>query len=79
MTDQYLKVVDAPGLYRDPVSKAIIACDESAKEAHIKKKQAMMGLISKNRELKTEVDMLKEQMSKLEKLVTDLVSKSVEK
>jgi cell division septum initiation protein DivIVA len=79
MTDQYLKVIDAPGLLRDPHSKAIVAADSDALLAHRKKKQAMRAILNKNTELKQEVDQLKDQLQRLESIVSSLVAKSIEK
>jgi hypothetical protein len=76
MTDQqqYLKVIDAPGLYRDPHSKAIVAADEDALLAHRKKKQAMKAVLNKNVELKQEVQDLRSKLNALEDIVNKLVA-----
>jgi predicted site-specific integrase-resolvase len=74
MTDQFLKVIDAPGLVRDPHSKAIIAADSSSLMEHRKKKQAMMALINKNKNLEKEVDDLKDRLSNIESLLQTIAS-----
>lgn len=78
-TSQYLKVIDAPGLYRDPVSKAIVAADADALLAHRKKKQAMKAVLNKNVELKQEVNELKDRLENLESLVSRLLADKLEK
>ena len=79
MTEEYLKVIDAPGLLRDPHSKAIIAADSDTLLAHRKKKQAIRSVLNKNMELKQEVDQLKSQIARLEQVVESLVTHSLEK
>jgi hypothetical protein len=79
MTEQYLKVIDAPGLYRDPHSKAIICADEEALLAHRKKKRAMRSVLNKNAELQEEVNDLRDKLESLESIVAKLVADKLEK
>jgi hypothetical protein len=74
MTD-YAKVIDSPGLVRDPHSKAIIANDSSALMEHRKKKAMMASLLNKNKTLENEVRQLDDRLSKMENLLERIIQK----
>jgi hypothetical protein len=75
MTDNYLKVIDAPGLLRDPYSKALINADVSALNEHRKKKRAMNAILNNSRELEARVDELSSKMDNIEIMLTKLLEK----
>jgi hypothetical protein len=74
MTD-YAKVVDAPGLVRDPHSKAIIAQDSSALAEHRKKRAMMASLLNKNKSLENEVKQLSDRLTSMETLLERIILK----
>lgn len=66
MTDkQYYKVVDAPGLLRDPHSKALISADVTALHDHRRKRKLMKEMVTKNQDLETRVKVLEDLVNKL--------------
>lgn len=75
MTDNYLKVIDAPGLLRDPHSKALINTDVSALNEHRKKKRAMAAILNNNRDLEVRVEELSSKINNIESLLTQLLEK----
>lgn len=75
MTDNYLKVIDAPGLLRDPHSKALINTDVSALNEHRKKKRIMSSILNNSKELETRVDELSSRMSNIESMLKQLLEK----
>lgn len=75
MTDNYLKVIDAPGLLRDPYSKALVSADVSALNEHRKKKRAMNAILNNSRELEARVDELSSKMDNIEIMLTKLLEK----
>lgn len=62
---QFYKVVDAPGLLRDPHSKALISADVSALNDHRRKRKHIKDMIVKNNDLETRVKVLEELVNKL--------------
>lgn len=75
MTDNYLKVIDAPGLLRDPYSKALVNSDVSALNEHKKKKRAMNAILNNSKELEARVDELSSKMNNIEIMLTKLLEK----
>ncbi len=75
MTDNYLKVIDAPGLLRDPHSKALINTDVSALNEHRKKKRIMSSILNNSKELESRVDELSSKMNNIESLLKQLLEK----
>lgn len=75
MTDNYLKVIDAPGLLRDPHSKALLNTDVSALNEHRKKKRAMAAILNNSRELESRVDELSSKINNIESLLKQLLEK----
>jgi hypothetical protein len=75
MTDNYLKVIDAPGLLRDPYSKALVNADVSALNEHKKKKRAMHAILNNSKELEARVDELSSKMDNIEIMLTKLLEK----
>lgn len=75
MTDNYLKVIDAPGLLRDPHSKALINTDVSALNEHRKKKKIMSSILNNSKELESRVDELSSKMNNIESLLKQLLEK----
>lgn len=75
MTDNYLKVIDAPGLLRDPHSKALLNTDVSALNEHRKKKRAMAAILNNSKELESRVDELSSKMNNIESLLKQLLEK----
>jgi hypothetical protein len=71
---EYLKVIDAPGLYRDPHSKAIVSADVVALQSHRKRKQAMRQVLNKNEELRGEIDQVKQRLNGLESKLEKIIS-----
>jgi hypothetical protein len=72
MHNNLLKVIDAPGLYRDPNSKAIIAADPSALLEHRKKKAIMASILNKNKAVEEEISELKKQVSDIQQTLIKL-------
>lgn len=72
MTD-YLKVIDAPGLERDPVSKAILCADTDALREHRKKKQMMLLMVQKNKELENKLEYVQNELSDIKTLLHKLL------
>lgn len=72
MTD-YLKVIDAPGLERDPVSKAILCSDMDALKEHRKKKLMMMTMVQKNKELENKIENIQNELSDIKTLLYKLL------
>jgi TolA-binding protein len=76
MTDQIVyKVKDAPGLVRDPYSKAIIATRDDSLLEQKKKRRIMIETIKKNKELQQQVDDMHERINKLEELIKLAIGK----
>lgn len=75
MTDNYLKVIDAPGLLRDPHSKALINTDVSALNEHRKKKRIMSSILNNSKELESRVDELSSKMNNIESMLKQLLEK----
>lgn len=69
---QYFKVVDAPGLLRDPHSKALISADVTALQDHRRKRRLIKDMVSKNQDLESRVKTLEDLVNKLiEKNIND--------
>ena len=70
---EYLKVIDAPGLERDPVSKAILCADMDALKEHRKKKQMMLAMVQKNKDLEIKIENVQNELSDIKTLLYKLL------
>jgi ppGpp synthetase/RelA/SpoT-type nucleotidyltranferase len=75
MTDNYLKVIDAPGLLRDPYSKALVSADSAALQEHRKKRKALVDVINKNKELEEKVEFVLSKLNSIESILLKLAEK----
>lgn len=76
MTD-FFRVIDAPGLVRDPVSKALLGMDLEAKREHRKKKAFLHGIIAREEVLRKELQELKDEMVRVKSILAELQEKII--
>lgn len=69
MNKELHKVKDHPGLYRDPVSKAIVVMDKTARENYLNQKQIVKKTMSATDELRGEINNLKTEMSEIKDML----------
>lgn len=74
---EFFRVVDAPNLVRDPVSKALLGVDPEAKREHRKKKAFMQGIVAREEILRKELQELKGEIVKIQSILTELQEKII--
>jgi archaellum component FlaC len=72
---QLLKVTDHPNLYRDPHTKAIIVMDSAARTNYNNQKTLAKKTIDNNNELREEVNTLKNEISDIKMLLSQISNK----
>jgi hypothetical protein len=76
MTEQIVyKVKDAPGLVRDPHSKAIIATRDDSLLEQRKKREILKQTLKRNKELEEQVQSMDQRINRLEELIKQAIGK----
>lgn len=72
--ENYLKVKDHPGLYRDPVSKAIIVDDPAGRKTYQMQRQTLVKSLGAAEQLKEEINSIKTEMDEIKVLLKELTT-----
>lgn len=73
--NNYLKVKDHPGYFRDPNSKAIVIDDPLARKKYQDQKKLVQISTNSVNEIKDEVNTLKSELSEIKSMLSALLSK----
>ena len=73
MTD-LVKVKDHPGLFRDPISKAIVIDDPMARKNYQIQRNTLVKSMGAAEELKVEINNMKQEIDSIKAMITDLAS-----
>lgn len=73
MIENLIKVKDHPGLYRDPVTKAIIVDDPAAKKSYQTQRNILQKSLSSTEELKDEINIMREEINSMRAMLIDVV------
>lgn len=72
--ENFLKVKDHPGLYRDPVSKAIIVDDPTGRKTYQMQRQTLVKSLGAAEQLREEINSIKTEMDEIKSLLKDLTT-----
>ena len=73
MNENLLRVKDHPGLYRDPVTKAIIVDDPVARKSYLTQRQVLQKSLSSSESIREEINILKEDINSMKSILTEIV------
>lgn len=72
MIENLIKVKDQPGLYRDPVTKAIIVDDPIARKSYQTQRNILQRSLSSTEELKEEINIMKEEINDMKSMLSEI-------
>lgn len=69
---ELIKVKDHPGLFRDPVSKAIVVDDPLAKKNYQMQRNTLTRSLGATEELKNEISNIKDEINSIKSVLYDI-------
>lgn len=73
MTDDLIKVKDHPGLYRDPVTKAIIVHDPVGRKSYHNQRAILEKTMVTNDILREEINTIKGEVEDVKSMLSDIL------
>lgn len=71
---ELIKVKDHPGLFRDPVSKAIVIDDPVARKNYQMQRNTLVKSMGAAEELRDEINNMKQEIDSIKTMLTDIAS-----